>query len=65
MSDGRIHIPAKANFAGINDQGVVKINKEAQRILNELYQETALSMKELVSQIIIQSEGLIVFDKEI
>lgn len=62
--DGKIHIPARRNFSGINEQGVVKINKKAQKVLNDLYSETALSMKELVSQIIIQSEGLIVLDKE-
>lgn len=62
--DGKIHIPARRNCPGINEQGVVRINKKAQKVLNDLYVETTLSMKELVSQIIIQSEGLIVLDKE-
>lgn len=61
--DKKIHIPGKRQPT-MNEQGCVKINKEAQEVLKDLYAETTLSMKELVSTIIIQSQGLIVFDKE-
>lgn len=63
MSDGKIHIPARKKEA-VTEQQVVRISAEAYNALVEIYNESSLSMKELVSTIILQSKDRIVFDKE-
>lgn len=63
MSDGKIHIPARKKEP-VNEQQVVRISAEAYNTLVEIYNESSLSMKELVSTIILQSKDRIVFDKE-
>lgn len=63
MSDGKIHIPARKKET-VKTPQVVKISPEAYNVLVDLYNETYLSMKDLVSTIIIQSAENIVFDKE-
>lgn len=63
MNDGKIHIPARKKET-VKSPQVVKISPEAYNVLVDLYNETYLSMKELVSTIIIQSAENIVFDKE-
>ena len=61
--DGKIHIPAKKKEC-VKEQQVVRISAEAYNVLVELYNESSLSMKELVSTIILQCVDNIVFDKE-
>lgn len=63
MSDGKIHIPARKKET-VKTPQVVKISPEAYNVLVDLYNETYLSMKDLVSTIILQSAENIVFDKE-
>lgn len=63
MSDGKIHIPARKKEP-VKGPQVIKISPEAYNVLVDLYNETYLSMKDLVSTIIIQSAENIVFDKE-
>lgn len=63
MRDGKIHIPARKKEV-VRTPQVVKISPEAYNVLVELYNETYLSMKDLVSTIILQSAENIVFDKE-
>ena len=63
MSDGKIHIPARKKET-VNEQQVVRVSAEAYNALVEVYNESSLSMKELVSTIILQSVDRIVFDKE-
>lgn len=63
MKDGKIHIPARKKES-VTEQQVVRISAEAYNALVEVYNESSLSMKELVSLIILQSMDRIVFDKE-
>ena len=63
MSDGKIHIPARKKET-VKTPQVVKISPEAYNVLVDLYNETYLSMKDLVSTIILQSAENIVFDQE-
>lgn len=63
MSDGKIHIPARRKEQ-VSEQQVVRISAEAYNALVDIYNESALSMKELVSEIVLQSVDRIVFDKE-
>ena len=63
MSDGKIHIPARKKET-VKTPQVVQISPEAYNVLVDLYNETYLSMKDLVSTIIIQSAENIVFNKE-
>lgn len=48
----------------VTEQQVVRISAEAYNALVDVYNESSLSMKELVSTIILQSMDRIVFDKE-
>ena len=61
--DGKIHIPARRKEQ-VSEQQVVRISAEAYNALVDIYNESALSMKELVSEIVLQSVDRIVFDKE-
>lgn len=63
MSDGKIHIPARKKET-VKTPQVVKISPEVYNVLVDVYNETYLSMKDLVSTIILQSAENIVFDKE-
>lgn len=63
MKDGKIHIPARKKET-VRTSQVVKISPEAYNVLVDIYNETYLSMKDLVSTIILQSAENIVFDKE-
>ena len=63
MKDGKIHIPARKKET-VKTPQVVKISPEAYNLLVDVYNETYLSMKDLVSTIILQSAENIVFDKE-
>lgn len=63
MNDGKIHIPARKKEP-VSEQQVIRISAEAYNVLVDIYNESSLSMKELVSTIILQSADRIVFDKE-
>jgi len=63
MSDGKIHIPARKKEP-VAGQQVIRITAEAYNELVEIYNESSLSMKEIVSLIILQSIDRIVYDKE-
>lgn len=64
MNDGKIHIPGRKLKKREDNNIVVKITPEAYNALEEIYEESSLSMRQLVSTIIIQSVENIVFDKE-
>lgn len=63
MADEMIHIPARKKEPVLEDR-VVKVSPEAYNTLVEVYNESTLSMKQIVSLIILQSVGRIVYDKE-
>lgn len=63
MKDGKIYIPARKK-ASVKKSQVVRVSAEAYNALVEIYNESALFMKELVSTIILQAADQIVFDKE-
>ena len=63
MSDGKINITARRKEP-VSEQQVVRISAEDYNALVEIYNESFLSMKELVSLIILKSVDRIVFDKE-
>lgn len=63
QSDGKIHIPARMKDP-VRTQQVVKISPEAYNILVDIYNESTLSMKEIVSLIVVDSADRIVYDKE-
>lgn len=60
----KIHIPAKK--AVPNEQGVIKLSREAMEALVEVVNESGRSMKTVASAIILQAikNDLIVFDRE-
>lgn len=63
MSDGKIHIPARKRECVTTDQ-VVKLTPEAYNILVEIYNESACSMKQIASLLIINAADRVVYDKE-
>lgn len=63
MKDGKIHVPARKKNK-VTGQQVIRISPEAYNIIVDLYNECTLSMKELVSLLIIESADRVVFDKE-
>lgn len=64
MSDVKIHIKEKK--ATLNEQGCVKLDKEARGMISALMTQTGHDAKYLASEIIKQaiSKNLVVFDKE-
>lgn len=64
MESKKIHIPAKKVTA--NEQGCIKLTKEAMGALVELVNETNLSLRSVASEIILQAinNDLISFDRE-
>ena len=60
----KIHIPAKK--AVPNEQGVIKLSREAMEALVEVVNESGRSMRTVASAIILQAikNDLIVFDRE-
>lgn len=63
MSDGLIHIPARKKNT-VTDQQVVRLSPEAYNRVVEIYNESILSMKEIVSLLIIHAADRVVYDKE-
>lgn len=59
----KIHLPARKIVA--NEQGVVKLTKEAMAVLVEIANETSLSLRMVASEIILQAanNGLISLDR--
>ena len=64
MGSKKIHIPAMKVTA--NEQGCIKLTKEAMGALVELVNETNLSLRSVASEIILQAinNDLISFDRE-
>lgn len=60
----KIHIPAKKIIP--NEQGVIKVTREAYEALSEVVNETGLSVRQVASIIIIEAvkNNLIVYDRE-
>lgn len=63
MNDGMIHIPARRREEA-SQQQVIRVSPEAYNTLVEIYNESALSLKEIASRIILESKDRIVYDKE-
>lgn len=63
MKDGMIHIPVRKREP-VETSQVIRISPSAYNALIEIYNECTLSMKDLVSLIILESVGRVVFDKE-
>lgn len=65
MSDGKIHIPARRKKATAQSGSVaVKVTQEAYNAVVEIYNESTLSMTQIISKIIMESLDRIVYDKE-
>ena len=65
MSDKRIHIPGrKLEKLKPGQQPVVRLTPEAYDALMEITNESSLSVKMVVSEIILQCKDIIVFDRE-
>ncbi|OUO76945.1 hypothetical protein B5F53_15320 [Blautia sp. An249] len=64
MKDNKIHIPGKK--VTVNEQGTIKLTKEASEALAEVVNESTMSIKQVASLIIVQAikNDLIVFDRE-
>lgn len=63
MNDDKIHIPGRKKLPA-RDQQVVRISAEAYNALVDIYNESTLSMKDLVSLIVLKSVDRVVLDKE-
>ena len=65
MTEFEIRIPArKKQPATDKDNPVVKVSPEAYNALVEIYNESTISMKEIVSLLIIEGSKHVVYDKE-
>ena len=64
MGEIKIHIKPKAS--AVNEQGVVKLDKEARAMVMVMMAQTGHSARYIVSEIVKQAiaNNLIVFDKE-
>lgn len=63
QEDGKIHIPARSKQP-VNQQTVVKLSPEAYNMLVDIYNESALSLKQIASILIVESAKRVVYDKE-
>ena len=63
QEDGKIHIPARSKQP-IDQQTVVKLSPEAYNVLVDIYNESALSLKQIASILIVESAKRVVYDKE-
>lgn len=63
QEDGKIHIPARSKQP-VDQQTVVKLSPEAYNVLVEIYNESALSLKQIASILIVESAKRVVYDKE-
>lgn len=60
----KIHLPSKKITP--NDQGVIKLNRDAMEVLAEIVNQTNMSIRHVASEVIVQAyrNGLISFDRE-
>lgn len=63
QEDGKIHIPARSKQP-VEQQTVVKLSPEAYNVLVDIYNESALSLKQIASILIVESAKRVVYDKE-
>lgn len=63
QEDGKIHIPARSKQP-VDQQTVVKLSPEAYNVLVDIYNESALSLKQIASILIVESAKRVVYDKE-
>ena len=63
QADGKIHIPARSKQP-VDQQTVVKLSPEAYNVLVDIYNESALSLKQIASILIVESAKRVVYDKE-
>ena len=64
QGDGKIHIPARSKQP-VDQQTVVKLSPEAYNVLVDIYNESALSLKQIASILIVESAKRVVFVKVI
>lgn len=62
-NDGKLHIPTRKKQPVDGDQ-IVRISKDAYNAAADVYNESALSMKEIVSMMILFAASRVVYDKE-
>ena len=63
QEDGKIHIPGRSKQP-VDQQTVVKLSPEAYNVLVDIYNESALSLKQIASILIVESAKRVVYDKE-
>ena len=63
QEDGKIHIPARSKQP-VDQQTVVKLSPEAYNVLVDIYNESALSLKQIASILIVESAKRVVYEKE-
>lgn len=63
MSEFEIHIPARKKAVVSERDMAVKVTGEAYNALTEIYNESTLSMRQIVSILIIEGSKHIVYDK--
>lgn len=63
QEDGKIHIPARSKQP-VDQQTIVKLSPEAYNVLVDIYNESALSLKQIASILIVESAKRVVYDKE-
>ena len=63
QEDGKIHISARSKQP-VDQQTVVKLSPEAYNVLVDIYNESALSLKQIASILIVESAKRVVYDKE-
>ena len=63
QGDGKIYIPARSKQP-VDQQTVVKLSPEAYNVLVDIYNESALSLKQIASILIVESAKRVVYDKE-
>ena len=65
MNEFSIHIPAKKKqLITDKERMVVRVSPEAYNALVEIYNESTISMKEIVSLLILEGSKHVVYDKE-
>lgn len=64
MNDGMIRVPFRRRGEAASHEKVIKVSPEAYNFLVDVYNKSALSIKEIASMIILDSKNRIVYDKE-
>lgn len=64
MTEFEIHIPARKKAVVSERDMAVKVTGEAYNALTEIYNESTLSMRQIVSLLIIEGSKHVVYDKE-